>query len=769
MKTKHLLFRFIELFFSLFLVLGSANAQKVGLVLSGGGARGLTHIGVIKALEENNIPIDYITGTSMGAIVGSMYAMGMNTDEMITLFKSDDFKLWSTGDIDPKYVYYYRNADPKPGFADLYFDIRKIDSISFKPSFLPTNLVSPRQMNFAFVELFSQANALAHGDFNRLFVPFRCVASDIYRKEAVIFSKGNLGDAVRASMTFPFMFKPIVVNGQLLFDGGIFNNFPVDVMRSDFKPGFILGSVVSNNPGKPNENDIVKQIENMIVNKSDYTINEKEGLLLDFKLDNVNTFDFTKIDDLVQLGYNEVIKRLPEIKAKVKREVTQQELLARRDSFTNLLPELRFRKIYISGIDSLQKKYVERTFRSKNRIFDMNDFKEGYFKLISDDKISEVMPRAVYNDTTGYFDLRMRVKTKDQIKVSVGGNISSSTSNEAYFGITFQNLKDYAQTAYLDAQFGRVYNGLGIGTRVDIPSQRNWYAKLAFTLHRFDYFEGERIFYDDSRTSYFNQMEVYSKLSVGFPLTMKGRIEFGLGYGALTDRYRQSLTDQTGGLDESIYNLGSLFSKIETYTLNNIMYPIKGHHYYSNIQLAGGTETFRLNNSSQDNTDEKKNLWLQFMMKGEKYYTYSKKFVLGTMAEVDFTSRGFLNNYTATIIQAPGFTPTAHSKVAFNPYFRANQFIAAGVKPIYRINDQLHWRNELYLYVPYKTIEQQTDNSAAYSKPFNSAKFLFESTFVVDLKFASAGLFLNHYSAGVSKWNVGLNIGFLLFNNKFLE
>ncbi|MBP6663492.1 MAG: patatin-like phospholipase family protein, partial [Paludibacter sp.] len=227
--------RFFILLFSL-CVIPLTFSQKVGLVMSGGGAKGITHIGVIKALEENNIPIDYVAGTSMGAIVGGMYAMGFSTEQMIAVLKSNDFKNWSTGEVELNYKYYYRNADPKPNFAEIPLRTNRIDSIDFKSIILPTNLVSPRQMNFAFVQLCAQANAVAGGDFDKLFVPFRCVASDIYNREPVVLRNGVLGDAIRASMTFPFMYKPIVVDGRLLFDGGIFNNFPVDVMRSDFKP-----------------------------------------------------------------------------------------------------------------------------------------------------------------------------------------------------------------------------------------------------------------------------------------------------------------------------------------------------------------------------------------------------------------------------------------------------------------------------------------------------------------------------------------------------
>lgn len=758
-----------QLLFVFVLLSAFISAQKVGLVLSGGGARGITHIGVIKALEENNIPVDYITGTSMGAIVGSLYAMGYTADAMIEVLKSDDFKRWSTGDIDPKYSFFFRNSDPKPTIAELYFDLQHLDSLKFKPSFLPTNIVSPRQMNYAFVELFSRANALAKGNFDNLLVPFRCVASDIYNKEAVVLREGDLGDAVRASMTFPFMFKPIKIKNQLLFDGGIFNNFPVDVMRNDFKPDVMIGSVVSNNPPKPGENDIIKQIENMIVNRSDYSMNDDEGILMKFKLDNVSTFDFTKIDELVQVGYDEVMKRLPEIKARIKREVTKEEMQLRRSDFINRLPELKFKNVYVVGVDSLQRQYIENTFHSGNKEFDAADFKQSYFKLISDERISEVMPHALYNDKTNEFDLKLKVKTENRLKFSIGGNISSSTSNEAYFGVTYQNLKEYAQTAFVDAQFGRVYNGFGIGSRIDIPSQKDWYMKLNFAIHRFDYYEGNRMFYNDDRTSYFNQSEVYSKFCLGFPLTMNGKMEFGVGLARLTDNYRQDLISTTTGMDQSNYNLGSIFARFETHTLNNIMYPTRGSHNTGILQIAGGEELYKSSTSPESENAKSKALWTQFKFQSQKYFNITPYFSLGTSAEIAFSSRPMLNNYISTIIQAPAFRPTPHSNAIFNSAFSAPQYAAIGLKPIYLITDQLHFRTELYWFLPYQSYYKQSDKTAGLRNPYQSSEYLIESTLVFDFKIASAGLFLNHYSDGVNRWNFGLNIGFLLFNKKFLD
>lgn len=747
------------------------RAQQVGLVFSGGGAKGITHIGVLKALEENNIPVDYIAGTSMGAIIGSMYAMGYTPDEMLELIKSNDFKYWSTGEIEPNYVYYYRNGDPKPDVVKLNFSLDKLDSRYIKSDILPTNVVSPHQMNFAFVHAYSQANALCGGNFDSLFVPFRCVASDIYRKEAVVFRRGVLGDVIRASMTFPFMFKPIKIDNRLLFDGGIYNNFPVDVMRDDFKPDFMIGSVASQNPEKPDEQDVLKQLENMIMTQTKYEMQEAEGILFKFDLKNINTFDFSKVDELYKMGHDSVIKHLEEIKARVARTVSLAELTQKRKAFRDRLPELKFQQVRVEGVNSLQKQYVENSFHSDNYVFDLSEFKKAYFKLISDDKISEVIPHAIYNPATGLFDLVLDVKIEDHFKVLFGGNLSSSNSNQAYFGLSYQTISEYANKTYFDAHFGRIYNGLGVGTRIDIPTKRNWYLKLALILHKFDFFEGDKILYEDYRTANFTQYEMFSKLSVGFPLTMKGRLEFGVGAGVLADNYLQKsgLQNEMAKSDKSSFTLASAFGRIESNSLNHSMYATKGHRYSTSLHFFGGEERFRAANNISPIATAKVNVWFQYKAKMDRYYPISPRLSLGTRAELVISTRKLLQNYTVSIIQSPSFHPTPHSRTVFNQSLCANQFAAFGIKPIYNINNRLQIRTEAYGFVPYKTIYRLPDNTAAYNKPFSSAQYLLESSLVYDFKVASAAMFVNYYSSAFSQWNFGLNIGFLLFNPKFME
>ncbi len=148
---KHLI-----LLFLLITCLSASHAQTVALVLSGGGAKGLAHIGVIKALEENNIPIDYIAGTSMGAIVAGLYASGFSTEEMEELFRSEQFKFWATGYIQEEYRYYFKKLQETPAW--LSFDLEKKEE-KLK-LLLPTNLIPEEQMDFAFMEMFLPAKSL---------------------------------------------------------------------------------------------------------------------------------------------------------------------------------------------------------------------------------------------------------------------------------------------------------------------------------------------------------------------------------------------------------------------------------------------------------------------------------------------------------------------------------------------------------------------------------------------------------------------------------
>ncbi|MDB5020614.1 MAG: patatin, partial [Pedobacter sp.] len=211
--------------------ISTVHAQKIGLVLSGGGAKGLAHIGTLKALEENHIPIDYITGTSMGGVVGAMYAAGYTPAEIEHIALSKDFQDWVNGRYTSDYTFFFQKNSPNPAMLTAKLSIDTSLRLSFR-----SNLVNDIPLNFALLELFSQASAISKDNFDNLFVPYRCMVSDVLSQTSITVKNGSLAEAVRATLTVPFVYRPIRLDGKYVFDGGIYNNFPADVMLKDFKP-----------------------------------------------------------------------------------------------------------------------------------------------------------------------------------------------------------------------------------------------------------------------------------------------------------------------------------------------------------------------------------------------------------------------------------------------------------------------------------------------------------------------------------------------------
>lgn len=751
----------------------SVSAQRVGLVLSGGGAKGAAHLGVIKALEENGIPIDYVAGTSMGAIVGSFYAMGYTPDEMLELILSDEFGYWQTGTVEDGYKYYFKRQDDAPDF--MRFSIELSDSLRVKTNVLPRSLIDPIQMNQAFMGLYAQATAKAIWNFDNFFIPFRCISADVYNKKAIVWRNGDLGDAVRSSMTFPFFFKPIWKDGVPLFDGGIYNNFPVDVVKEDFQPEFIFGSAVTGSEVKPSENPM-SQIQTMVMQHTDYNVAEEDGMMVQFKFSDVTLLEFFKAKELMDIGYERTLVLIDSIKERVTREVPLSELNARRRAYKESLPPLKFRNIYITGVTEAQRIYIEdQLHRDINGEFSMEEFKHAYFKMLSDAKIREIVPKAVYNRKNKNFDLYLDVKITDEINVNIGGNISSHQANQLYLGLGYQGLGEYLTDLNANFQMGNAYSGVSFSGRIymrtPIPSYLN--LELAYSYRK--YSESQSLFYEDLLPTFIKQREKFMKLKLGLPFMTHAKAEIGLGYGRLSDNYFQTtnISFVDSKFDKSWYDLFRISLRIERNSLNTKQYPTEGRQQFFVAQYVTGKEKNRpYNQPIKSKVDHN---WLQIKGRWINYSKLNDHFRLGIMGETVISSKNLMSNYTASVLQAPAFTPTPHSKIVFNEAFRANQYLAAGVTPVYIFNNLFHFRTEFYGFVPVEAIEKEIVSVTPYAdrpycgKYFRSFEYMGEAALVFQLPFVSVSLFANGYSYPKKNFNVGLNIGFLIFNSRFLD
>lgn len=747
-------------------LLPSARAQKVGLVLSGGGAKGIAHIGLIQALEDNQIPVDYITGTSMGAIVGSLYAMGYTPAEMLDIIKSDDFRLWQSGTIRKEDEFYFKKSDPSPQFVQFHIDF-KTDSLKPQTYFLPSSLINPVQMNIAFMGLFARGDAMAGYDFSQLFVPFRCIGSDVYNKQPIVFRQGDLGQAVRASMTFPLVFKPIEIDGTLIYDGGIYNNFPSDVMKEDFNPDFIIGSSVTDNPSKPKERDIMGQLENMIMQKTDYSIRPEEGVYIRSKLAQFSLLEFDKADAIYAIGYQNGLQYVDSIRKVVQRIAPSDNLNLHRRIYKSKLPDLVFRSVTIDGVSYPQKQYIlSQIQRREDHTFTYESFQRDYFSMLSEGKILEMHPSAHYNSDTRLFELHLKVKMQDNLSVSVGGLISSMSSNEAYLGITYRSLSFFSMDYDLKLHVGRVYNSFEGSGRILFPTKVPFYVKMMGVYTHNKFFENERLFFDPDVQAYVLKRESFAKLRFGFPYRRTGKLEFSTTYGAMNDRYTQI---NTSGFSKSHYDIWASSLRIEQNTLNSPMYPDDGSRLSIIGQYAFDWEEYYPDSDVNQITDKDEQNWFQVSAEWEYYRPLSSLLRLGFKTKGVYSNKRAYNNFSSSIIQAPAFTPTPHSQVVFNESLRAPGFVALGAIPILKLTRALHLRAEYYGFLPFLSLAKGENNAPIRIQGLKKINHFGELSLVYNTPIGSISIFGNYYNYPTNNFNYGINIGWLLGNTKLIE
>ncbi len=749
----------------------SIHDQKIGLVLSGGGAKGLSHIGVLKALEENNIPIDYVAGTSMGAIISGLYAIGYSPDEMITLLSSKDFYIWYKGLDEEKYTSFIFRSNPQPDMFSVKFDFK---DKKLKTQ-LPTSLVSTYQMDLAFLGLFSPADAVAHGNFDSLMVPFRCVASDVEHKKQVVMRHGNLGASVRSSMTYPFYFKPISIDSTLLFDGGFYNNFPWDVMQKDFAPDLIIGAKCAGNPKKPDEDNIISQMENMLMFATDYDLPEDLGILIETRFQGVGVLDFGKIDYLVQAGYEKTMAQMDEIKARIASRETAEERAAKRKQFRDRTPKEVFKDISVTGqLNTKQQYFIERSISlTAGEEFDYNTLKRRYFRVISTDLVNTFYPTATYDPVDSAFDVSIYATQSARFKAMIGGYFSTSSINELFFGASYKMFTKTIGEAVFGATFGRFYNGLQGSWKHFVFVNPIVYYELIISANRYDYFSGAQdLFYFDQGPPNLQEEELYGQFTIGIPIFLQRNFttQISCTSGIIRDKYFQDdFFSSADTADLMKFNYVHPKIGIKRTTFNYKQYPTLGSEQSASINYVYGQERNYPGNLSrfETNTDEPiTHHWIGMRLYSNYYLPIGSHFSLGLLADIIWSSKSPFNDYYSTLLSLPAFQPTPHSTTLILENYRADIYAGLGVTPIVRFTNKVSLQLGGYLFQPYETIIRTDDDKIAYSKPFSQRAFMAMGAFVWHTPVGPLSFSANWYERSQNKWYFQLGLGYLLFNKR---
>ncbi|RWU11034.1 patatin [Pedobacter chitinilyticus] len=753
------------------------SAQKVGLVFSGGGAKGLAHIGTLKALEENNIPIDYITGTSMGAIVGGMYAAGYSPAQIEKIATSKEFQDWVNGRYTSDYSFYFQKSSPNPSILTAKMAIDTSLRLSFRP-----NLVNDIPLNFALLEFFSQASAIAKDNFDNLFVPFRCMVSDILSQKSITVSKGSLAEAVRASMTVPLIYRPIKLDDKFMFDGGIYNNFPADVMHKEFKPDFIIGANVSsktfNEYPKDDDRLMNRFLVYMFLSKSDSTLVGKNGIYIEPNLADYSSTNFYAVDELIKKGYEATMAEMDKIKESISRRVSPQELLKKRSNFNIQKSELIFSNIIVKGVNSQQKKYVERLFKSDQKTFNLSDIKRGYYKLVADEVFETVYPKISYDAGSDSYDFEIVAQQRKSLKIDFGGNISTRPISNVFLGIQFNYLNRKAYTFASNFFSGRFYESAQISGRVDYPTKLPLFLAAELTYNHWNFYNTSKIFVENPSPTYIDQADRKIDLKLGMPLNKNARIVLNAAFINNSDNYSPTNTFVVGDLlDRTVFNGFRTGLTLEKNSLNRKQYPTAGQNILLSVNYTTGRENYRpgnilsnqLGSSAAPTLSRNYRSWVHAKFSYEYYFLHTNRYSLGYLVEGVVSNQPLFNNFYASLLAAPAFYPLQDSRSTFLENFRAFNYAAGGIKNIINLKRKFDLRIEGYVFLPYQEFKKIGLQQVGFEETLRKWRYAGTAGLVYQSPLGPISLSYNLYNQSKRRHGVLLHIGYLIYNKRSLE
>ncbi len=741
-------------------------AQKVGLVLSGGGASGLVHVGVLKALEEDSIPIDYITGTSIGSLIGAYYACGYTPQQIEKIVKAEFFKNVTKGDLPAKYDYLIKKREDYATWLTF-----KINPKQPYLKNLPTNVINSVPIDYYLMENFTGFSSFNHTNFDSLFIPFRCVAANVEDKESVVFKSGSLSTALRASMSYPFYLRPIIVNNKLLFDGGLYDNFPVDVMKENFKPDFIIGSNVGEKNISPDDDDLYLQLRNLMMNSTKYEPIKENGVLIEPWSD-VFLLNFDGAKRLIDSGYYATKRKIADIKTNVKRRLNKIQWAQEREKFINKSKQenVIFNSIDIKGFSEKQIHFIKASLFYKEKPFTLAQLKKRYFKLLSDDKFKTLYPAAIIDTTSLYHKLILTGRKEKPLYIDAGAILSNRPISEAFLALQYNTLSRIGFSAYVNGYLGKLHTSSMAKLRFDFPGKYPFYIEPSATYSRWDYFSSSVLFYDFLKPAYLIQEDRFAQIKVGIPVGNISKFSVTGGYFEMANSYYQTENfTKLDTVDKTYFDSWFTQLNYNINTLNRKMYATEGLMLNARARLLHGFESYYPGNTSNDTVGFKNEYtpeWIQLKLTFENYIRTFKRFKVGFFGEGVYTTQTFFSNYQATILSAPAFNPIPESQTFFIDRYRAHKYIAIGAKLITTPFKNFDIRLEAYGFQPINTILQNNDGKARYSSPLLYRFGVASASMVYNTPIGPICLGLNYYDQYQTPFSVFFHFGYLIFNKR---
>ncbi|HEY5825944.1 MAG TPA: patatin-like phospholipase family protein, partial [Cyclobacteriaceae bacterium] len=668
------------------------------------------------------------------------------------------------------YNYYYNKNDDHSGFLKLNLSLDSTLNIAFNSS-----LANDLSLNFALAERLAQPSAIAKNNFDSLFIPLRILASDIFTQSQIVLKKGVLSDALRATHTVPFFYNPIKVDGKYLFDGGIYNNFPVDVAQNEFHPDVIIGSNVSSKiykdyPYGEDDKLVSRSLLYMMLDKSDPERVPETGIYLQPNLTGYSALDFAKAKSMIDSGYIATLRRIPEIKAKIGLRRTCESVAQNRNQFNSRTQPLLIDKIRFNGFNSGQRRYLNRFFKSGKRPLYFSDVKTGFFELTSDDYFKNIYPNFLYNSENRTFDFQLSKRPQNNFQIDFGGVIATRNVSSIFLGLNYYYFN--RSLMHMNANFyaGAFYKSAQVKTRFDIPHFNRFYVEPEVIFNSWDFYQGKDILIKGSPPTILNRIDRKVGASIGIPLGRQYKLSVNASYINNSDRYlNSSVISSTDTLDDlhlSGYRTGI---NMVTNQLNRKQYASQGKMYQFSFDVFNVNERYEPGNTSvaiEGNSRHRS--WVRGKITLEQYFKkgfYSSGYLL----EGVLSNQPLFSNYLGTLINAPGFYPLQDSRTLLLQNFRAFNYVAGGWRNVFSIRPNLDFRLEIYAFKPFQVISQNEQQQAYLNSDLIKMYFVGSAGVVLHSTVGPISLNVNYYDDSENQLGLILHVGFLLFHKTSLE
>ncbi|WP_299313316.1 patatin-like phospholipase family protein [uncultured Aquimarina sp.] len=553
---------------------------KVGLVLSGGGAKGLAHIGALKIIEEAGIRIDYIGGTSMGAIIGSLYASGYTAKELDSIFRAVDFDVLIQDDLPRKAKTFYEREDSEKYALTLPFDDFKIG--------LPQGLSKGQNFFNEFARLTSHVHEVS--DFSKLPIPFFCMSTNIATGEQILLDKGYLPEAVSASGALPSIFSPIELDGILMTDGGVANNYPIEEIR---KKGaeIVIGIDVQDSLIPKNQlnsvTNIMLQISNFRTIKAMKTKMPETDVYIKPSISEFSLISFDQADKIIANGEKAAFANYEKLREIKRRQKTPKPFVkVSKNSDTLLVNSLvisgnqRYTRSYVKGklklkLNNPKTTTYKKLYEGINNLSATGNFDRVSHRLVDKKFGKELVLNLKESENTML--LRLALHYDDLYKTAALVNFTKKSllfNNDVLsFDVALGDNIRYNLDYYIDKGF---YWSIGLKN-----SLNRFNRNVQYELVREDFslpdIEVNKINLD------------YLDFKTQFYLETLLNQTFSLGLGAEYRRFR--LISETIGEDEDQLprvvfdnsNYWSAFSYLKFDSYNNKYFPSSGFFFDGNV------------------------------------------------------------------------------------------------------------------------------------------------------------------------------------------